>query len=538
MIVSCERCHARYKLDDAKIKGRGAKITCPRCRHVFVVYTGNEGVEASTDTATGSSAPATEPGPKGQETPPPAEDTSPGAPRSAEDLDFRKVGIPSWKVKVKIGLVYDFSDISTLKKYIQDKRVTQEDVISPDGSEWVRIGDIPDLDQYFVQVYEQRERQLSGGGDSDSTDEEEFDDGPTMIVGMGSLGANLSTGVFEKKPAPDEPPLPSTMHLEPGDAPPAESAPQAPEGMQFTDPFDALKARKKQQRDATGSQGGNGRPASASRQARGNGKGKGKGTGRGKATGSQGKRDSSAPSRRGLVTAVSLGVVAVGVGIYLYSRFGVAEPRTTTPSTDPVTNTASSPKDGQAREKMREAMLARLEAELEVTDPAEVLDPVEEMDDQQLRPVIPSQATGSSPSTGTTGTDGGSSGAPAVADGSISQAPSTARDYYKAGNAMAQAGDWAGAATAFRKAVDRGGTDPAYQYRLGQALYRTGSTVEAQRVLKEASGAGSSDALKVLGHILRDQGDVSGAISYYREYLQIHPADQQVAAEIDRLTGG
>ena len=38
MIVTCESCKARYKLDDSKVSGRGAKITCPKCRHVFVVY--------------------------------------------------------------------------------------------------------------------------------------------------------------------------------------------------------------------------------------------------------------------------------------------------------------------------------------------------------------------------------------------------------------------------------------------------------------------------------------------------------------------
>ncbi|MFN7143265.1 MAG: zinc-ribbon domain-containing protein, partial [Myxococcota bacterium] len=38
MIVTCESCKSRYKLDDAKITGRGAKITCPKCKNVFVVY--------------------------------------------------------------------------------------------------------------------------------------------------------------------------------------------------------------------------------------------------------------------------------------------------------------------------------------------------------------------------------------------------------------------------------------------------------------------------------------------------------------------
>ena len=38
MIVTCPSCEARYKINASKIKGRGAKITCPKCKHRFVVY--------------------------------------------------------------------------------------------------------------------------------------------------------------------------------------------------------------------------------------------------------------------------------------------------------------------------------------------------------------------------------------------------------------------------------------------------------------------------------------------------------------------
>ena len=73
--------------------------------------------------------------------------------QSASELDFRKVGINAWKVRVKIGLIYDFSDIKTLRKYISDGRVTNEDVISHNGNDWTTLGDIPDLDAHFIDVY-------------------------------------------------------------------------------------------------------------------------------------------------------------------------------------------------------------------------------------------------------------------------------------------------------------------------------------------------------------------------------------------------
>jgi hypothetical protein len=72
---------------------------------------------------------------------------------SADELNFREVGIATWKVKVAIGLVYDFSDIATLKRYLTDKRVTPSDLLSHDGKEWLVIGDIPNLDNHFIKAW-------------------------------------------------------------------------------------------------------------------------------------------------------------------------------------------------------------------------------------------------------------------------------------------------------------------------------------------------------------------------------------------------
>ena len=222
MVITCPSCSARYGLNPDKIKGRGAKITCPKCSHVFVVF--------SDATQDGENAPASAaPPPTAKPPPPPRQapdmpslpnghspETTSGAfqavgldqgehsasttgnirvvapgprktrrvralsrempsikqiggvaevpddppapvdaptPRSAAELDFRSVGITTWKVKVSIGLIYDFSDISTLKKYLTDKKVTEDDLISHDAKTWTRIGDIPDLDQHFIETW-------------------------------------------------------------------------------------------------------------------------------------------------------------------------------------------------------------------------------------------------------------------------------------------------------------------------------------------------------------------------------------------------
>ncbi len=223
MVITCPACEARYRLNREKIQGRGAKITCPKCAHVFVVF--NEAddaaaAEASREVAApqraragGSSSlnpetttgafkavlgledekvhPTTTgkirvvaPGKRGSRrsiatvesgtyaTTSEVADISgsyetAAAPASgglrASDLNFREVGIKTWKVKVAIGLIYDFSDISTLKKYLGDKKVTPDDLISHNNKDWTRIGDIPSLDQHFVDVWQEAKRLIEAG---------------------------------------------------------------------------------------------------------------------------------------------------------------------------------------------------------------------------------------------------------------------------------------------------------------------------------------------------------------------------------------
>ena len=202
MIVTCEHCGARYKLDDSKITGRGAKITCPRCRHLFVVYrSANDGApDARPQDGGGSGTSGSYPGvnPRAP-APAPAPAPVPDPPMDVHSLDFRRVGIPSWKVKVKIGLVYDFSDYRTLRKYIQDGRVTPGDHLSYDAETWVPIASIPDLEQYFIDTYVKRQADAKPNGR-----EAGEDDGPTVIVGAGTLASSISAHLAAP-PAPGPP---------------------------------------------------------------------------------------------------------------------------------------------------------------------------------------------------------------------------------------------------------------------------------------------------------------------------------------------
>jgi predicted Zn finger-like uncharacterized protein len=37
MIVQCEQCNTRFKLDDSKVREEGVKVRCSKCRHIFIV---------------------------------------------------------------------------------------------------------------------------------------------------------------------------------------------------------------------------------------------------------------------------------------------------------------------------------------------------------------------------------------------------------------------------------------------------------------------------------------------------------------------
>ncbi len=224
MVITCPSCAARYRLNPDKVQGRGAKITCPKCAHVFVVFTDKNG-EPATRKST-SSRPAAAPGPPA---PVPSEaekrsatqtgafravgveetgsristtsknqvrvvapgprstrrmrvlstpnSAAPQAPASlpetpaveaaevssARELDFRSVGIKTWKVKVAIGLIYDFSDIATLQKYLADKKVTPDDLISHNNADWTRIGDIEDLEKHFIETWKSAKAAIDSG---------------------------------------------------------------------------------------------------------------------------------------------------------------------------------------------------------------------------------------------------------------------------------------------------------------------------------------------------------------------------------------
>jgi predicted Zn finger-like uncharacterized protein len=532
LIVSCESCKSRYKLDDSKVSGRGAKITCPKCKHVFVVYSNAPEAAAPAATspnlaappnpdedeptrigmsvgarATGGPVSAVQFGGGGVGIPmsPPISNSranptlaiplpDPAAPSThvvghglappppppsavstilpgdangrAAGLDFRKVGVTTWKVKVRIGLIYDFSDIKTLRKYITDGRVTAADVISYDGKNWKPIGEIPDLDTFFLDTYERllRERGVL----------------PPPEARTGEVRTPEANGVDPRQ--------------------------MEPEPNQFRDPFDDLKSR---QRDRLSK-----RPAVS--------------------TGAAPRQE----SRGGLfpILVVLLLAAAAAGGVYVMNQ----RPKVVATPTAPPKAEAAKPGRDQEREKLRasiEKQFVPVAADPE-TDPGEALPPdpvatdpgVKVLPDGRIvRPRDPVGGSNGSSRSTTTSTSSQSS---------IRTTDASSTDYEAIGDASARAKDWKGAAKGYQDAVNLDPGNARLLQKLGEAQYRSGQLDAAQATLRAAADKGQKAALKLLGNIAREQGDVSEANAMYQQYLASNPKDASDVEKILREMNG
>ena len=173
MIVSCPACSARYRIDKSKIKGRGAKITCPRCSHKFVVYKDKDNQEKPIETRV-----------------------------------FRKLGV-TWKVKKGLGVIQTFHSLSELNEMIKQNQVSKNDTISYDNRTWIPLHSIENISGFFTEIWKQAQLgELKIADDSDEEDIDEENDDPTAIIkDRSALMDQLRQGL-DDTPIPQSTPSP------------------------------------------------------------------------------------------------------------------------------------------------------------------------------------------------------------------------------------------------------------------------------------------------------------------------------------------
>jgi predicted Zn finger-like uncharacterized protein len=170
MEVRCERCRTQYELDDSRISETGVTVQCTNCHHVFVVKKKALVVtvpvaagQQQAPTGTPQAPPA--PAPPGLRPlsppinmPPPVAVATTGAEPSAPVLPPSSVGLGEksreWRVRQASGNVFTLKDLTTLQKWIVERKISRDDEISLTGESWKRLGDIAELATFFQLVDE------------------------------------------------------------------------------------------------------------------------------------------------------------------------------------------------------------------------------------------------------------------------------------------------------------------------------------------------------------------------------------------------
>jgi predicted Zn finger-like uncharacterized protein len=178
MDIKCERCGSEYEFEDERVTETGVTVKCSNCGHLFKVRK--------------KSFVLTEPVPQQEGEPAPAE--------------------KNWMVRKADGSVLSFKELTTLQKWIVERRVERDDEISKSGETWKRLGSIAELSSFF-QVVDQASGRPSFAEE-------------TQQQSIEALGQERSTQPLpaatpqEPSPQPPEPPEPIT-------GPAASAGPQA-----------------------------------------------------------------------------------------------------------------------------------------------------------------------------------------------------------------------------------------------------------------------------------------------------------------------
>jgi predicted Zn finger-like uncharacterized protein len=136
MEVRCERCRTEYEFDEARIAESGTTVRCANCQHVFKLR--KKTLVVTVPLKPGETDKTHAPLLRSQEgaTPPPQVEKAPR----------------EWKVRQAGGNVFGFRELTTLQKWIVEKKVARDDEISLTGESWKRLGQIPELACFFEVV--------------------------------------------------------------------------------------------------------------------------------------------------------------------------------------------------------------------------------------------------------------------------------------------------------------------------------------------------------------------------------------------------
>jgi predicted Zn finger-like uncharacterized protein len=145
MDVRCDRCQTEYELDDESIGGSGASVQCTTCGHTFVV------------SRQGSVRIGTPPGGLGSHDTPAPRVSQPMAQAPASMPASAPPAVPEWVLATEEGQTHRLRDLTTLQKWVVERRVTRGDRVSHLGGAWRPLGELEELRPFF-DVVDQADR--------------------------------------------------------------------------------------------------------------------------------------------------------------------------------------------------------------------------------------------------------------------------------------------------------------------------------------------------------------------------------------------
>ena len=175
MDVRCERCQSEYEVEDANVSDLGTEVQCSDCGHMFVVKR-------------------------------PASQRKPN--KASPSPDGEDAG--TWVIETGAGHSLRLRGLTTLHKWIIERRVGREDRLSREGDAWQRLGDMPELLPFFDIV--------------DSAERARTADTPMPAP----LPAPLAVPALEPPALLPQPPSPEPSAFEPANALAAPARPVVP----------------------------------------------------------------------------------------------------------------------------------------------------------------------------------------------------------------------------------------------------------------------------------------------------------------------
>ena len=123
MEVICSSCGTEYDFDEARVPTDGVTVKCTTCGHIFKVT--KQGAVANVNTSAAS----------------------------------KKKGA-NWQIKKQNGDHLSFKALSTLQKWIVERKVSAEDEISRTGDKWTKLADVPEFSGIFKHWSLHRHREM------------------------------------------------------------------------------------------------------------------------------------------------------------------------------------------------------------------------------------------------------------------------------------------------------------------------------------------------------------------------------------------